>query len=153
MQAATNLKFSAVHSTFPSFLQAIKFANNMSLRRTLLMLLLVTASFLAKAEDPKRHEFVIHNFKTESGVILPEAHIVYGTYGHLNAAHDNAILLPSYYMSNLHGYEWLIKSKKAPAQVLDTSKSFLVTTELFGNGRSSSPSNTPEPSTARAFPS
>ena len=32
------------------------------------------------------HAYVIHDFKTESGVTLPEAKIVYGTYGHLNAA-------------------------------------------------------------------
>jgi len=32
------------------------------------------------------HEFVIDNFKTESGVTLPKARVVYGTYGRLNAA-------------------------------------------------------------------
>ena len=35
---------------------------------------------------------------------------------------------------------------------LDTSKLFLVATELFGNGRSSSPSNTPEPFHGPRFP-
>ena len=44
----------------------------------------------------ERREFVIANFKTESGVILPEARIVYGTFGHLNAAGNNAVLLPSH---------------------------------------------------------
>ena len=44
---------------------------------------------------PERHEFILHNFHTESGAILPEAHIVYGTYGTLNADRSNAILLPS----------------------------------------------------------
>ena len=38
------------------------------------------------AEKPEIHEFVIANFKTESGVTLPQARVVYGTYGHLNAA-------------------------------------------------------------------
>lgn len=107
---------------------------------------------LAKAADPVRHEFVLHNFKTESGVILPEAHLVYGTYGKLNAAHDNAILLPSHYMANLTGYGFLIKSPALPDGALDTAKLFLVTTELFGNGRSSSPSNTPEPFHGPRFP-
>ena len=106
----------------------------------------------APAPDPQQHEFVIHNFKTESGVVLPEARIIYGTYGTLNAAHDNAILLPSHYMANLHGYEWLIKSDKLPDAALDTTKVFLVTSELFGNGRSSSPSNTPEPFHGPRFP-
>src|SRR5262249_40724985 len=43
----------------------------------------------SKIEKPDIHEFVIANFKTESGVTLPQAKVVYGTYGHLNAARDN----------------------------------------------------------------
>lgn len=100
------------------------------------------------ADTAERHEFVISNFHTESGVTLPEAHVVYGTYGHLNAAKDNAVLLPSHYMANFHGYEWLI----GPGHVLDPSQLFLVATELFGNGRPSSPSNTPEPYHGPRFP-
>ena len=105
----------------------------------------------APASSPEaavRHEFVLKGFHTEGGVTLPEAHIVYGTYGHLNAARDNVVLLPSHYMANLRGYEWLIGADKA----LDPSSLFLVATELFGNGRSSSPSNTPEPFHGPRFP-
>ena len=46
--------------------------------------------------EPTEHTFILHNFHTESGVVLPEAKVVYGTYGHLNAAGDNAVLLPSH---------------------------------------------------------
>jgi homoserine O-acetyltransferase len=102
----------------------------------------------SKAEKGERHEFVMTNFHTESGVTLPQARIVYGTYGHLNAAKDNVILLPSHYMADFHGYEWLIGTDHA----LDPSKLFLVATELFGNGHSSSPSNTPEPYHGPRFP-
>jgi homoserine O-acetyltransferase len=101
-----------------------------------------------KAEAPERHEFVIRNFKTESGVTLPEARIVYGTYGHPSVARDNVVLLPSHYMANFQGYQWLIGKDKA----LDATKLFLVATELFGNGRSSSPSNMPEPYHGPRFP-
>lgn len=111
---------------------------------------MMTATTLAA--QPERHEFTLNNFKTESGVVLPQAHIVYGTYGKLNKNRDNAILLPSHYMAQLGGYEWLIKSDAAPDQVLDPSKLFLITTELFGNGRSSSPSNTPAPFDGPRFP-
>ena len=103
------------------------------------------------AKRPDRaihHTFVIEKFRTESGVTLPQARVVYGTYGHLNAARDNAILLPSHYMANHHGYEWLI----GPGKALDTARVFLVATELFGNGHSSSPSNTPEPFHGPRFP-
>jgi homoserine O-acetyltransferase/O-succinyltransferase len=93
-----------------------------------------------KAESPEVHEFVIANFHTESGVTLPQARVVYGTYGHLNAAKDNVV--------DRHGYGWLIGTDKA----LDTTKLLLVATELFGNGHSSSPSNTPEPHHGPRFP-
>src|SRR5215472_13363323 len=121
--------------------------------RPIFAALFVCSALLAQpaanpAGTPERHEFVIANFKTESGVTLPEARVVYGTYGHLNEARDNAVLLPSHYMANLRGYEWLIGADRA----LDASKLFLVTTELFGNGRSSSPSNTPEPFHGPRFP-
>ena len=101
-----------------------------------------------RIDHAEHHQFVIDNFKTESGVVLPKAIVVYGTYGHLNAAHDNAILLPSHYMATHHGYEWLI----GPGRALDTATMFLVATELFGNGHSSSPSNTPEPYHGPRFP-
>jgi homoserine O-acetyltransferase/O-succinyltransferase len=101
-----------------------------------------------RIDKPDIHEFVIKNFRTESGVVLPEARIVYGTYGHLNAARDNVVLLPSHYMADHTGYEWLIGADRA----LDPAKLFLVATELFGNGHSSSPSNTPEPFHGPRFP-
>jgi len=51
-------------------------------------------------------------------------------------------------MANMHGYAWLI----GPGKALDPSRQFLIATELFGNGRSSSPSNTPEPFHGPRFP-
>ncbi len=101
------------------------------------------------APDPAAvHEVVFTSFRTESGVVLPRARVVYGTYGRLNARRDNAVLLPSHYMATHRGYEWLI----GPGRALDTSQVFLVATELFGNGHSSSPSNTPEPFHGPRFP-
>jgi homoserine O-acetyltransferase len=106
------------------------------------------AEAAAELPEPTQHEFVIKNFKTESGTVLPEAHLVYGTYGALNAAGDNVILLPSHYMADMHGYGWLI----GPGKALDPGKYLLIMSELFGNGRSSSPSNTPEPFHGPRFP-
>jgi homoserine O-acetyltransferase len=112
------------------------------------LILIVAAARLVIAQGGTQHEFVIKDFRTESGVTLPQAKVVYGTYGQLNAAKDNVVLLPSHYMANFHGYEWLIGEGKA----LDSGSLFLVATELFGNGRSSSPSNTPEPFHGPRFP-
>jgi homoserine O-acetyltransferase len=58
------------------------------------------------------------------------------------------VLAPSHYMADHHGYDWLL----GPGQALDTSRYFVVTTEMFGNGHSSSPSNTPEPFHGPRFP-
>jgi homoserine O-acetyltransferase len=122
--------------------------------KTLIFLLVISHALLAQnatksgADEGERHEFAISNFRTESGVTLPQARIVYGTYGHLNAAKDNAVLLPSHYRADFHGYEWLI----GPGRALDTSQLFLVATEMFGSGHSSSPSNTAEPYHGPRFP-
>jgi homoserine O-acetyltransferase len=98
--------------------------------------------------EANQREFIIKNFRTENGVVLPEARVVYGTYGQLNAAKNNAVLLPSHFMADMHGYEWLI----GPRNALDPNELFLITSELFGNGRSSSPSNTAEPFHGPRFP-
>lgn len=129
----------------------------MVIRAVLAALLALAPAFAARAADapaaPHQNEatppvFVIRDFKLESGAVLPEARIRYATYGTLNAARDNAVLLPSHYMADSHGYEWLI----GPGKALDPAKYFLIATELFGNGNSSSPSNTPEPFHGPRFP-
>ncbi len=106
---------------------------------------------MTSAIEPVQGEFLTKDFKTESGVVLPETRITYGTYGTYgqpNAAGDNAVLLPSSYMAKFQGYQWLI----GPGKALDPSKLFVVSAEMFGNGRSSSPSNPPEPLYGPRFP-
>src|SRR5437762_7455278 len=119
-----------------------------------LIALALTLAAADAGEQPagtlERHELIIREFHTESGAVLPEARLVYTTLGKLNAAGDNAILLPSHYMASFTGYNWLIGH--APDRALDPARDFLVLTELFGNGRSSSPSNTPEPLHGPRFP-
>jgi homoserine O-acetyltransferase/O-succinyltransferase len=108
----------------------------------------VFAEEASKKPAPIPGAFTIETFRLESGVVLPRAVVIYGTYGTLNAAKDNAVLLPSHYMAQSDGYDWLVGEGRA----LDPRKHFLIMTELFGNGRSSSPSNTPEPFHGPRFP-
>jgi homoserine O-acetyltransferase/O-succinyltransferase len=96
----------------------------------------------------EHHVFEMARFTFESGQTLPATKIVYGTYGRLNAARDNAILLPSHFMADHHGYDWLI----GPDRALDPERYYLIATEMFGNGHTSSPSNTPEPFHGPRFP-
>ena len=124
-------------------------------RRRVMATALAAASTVATrpawADDEangRRRSFTIPDFRLENGAVLPRATVMYATWGKLNAAGDNAVLLPSHYMADATGYDWLI----GPDKALDPAKRFLVATELFGNGKSSSPSNTPEPHHGPRFP-
>jgi homoserine O-acetyltransferase/O-succinyltransferase len=88
--------------------------------KTLIFVILCRALMAQNSVAGERHEFIIANFRTESGVVLPQARIVYGTHGRLNADRSNAVLLPSHYMANFHGYEWLI----GPGKALDPRSCF-----------------------------
>src|SRR5262245_26330042 len=90
------------------------------------LLLAASPATAQRVDRAEHHAYVTTGFRTESGVVLPNVTIVYGTYGHLNAARDNAVLLPSHYMATHHGYEWLI----GPGRALDTTRLFLVATEM-----------------------
>jgi homoserine O-acetyltransferase/O-succinyltransferase len=73
----------------------------------------------------------------QSGDLLVNAKIVYGTLGKLNQARDNAIVMPTYYTGQHRSYLPLIGSGKA----LDPARYFIILPNMFGNGLSSSPSN------------
>ena len=92
--------------------------------------------------------FALGDFTLESGVVLPDAKLSYVTHGQLNAAKDNVILLPSFYAGDHHGYDFLIGEDLA----LNPEDYFIVATDMFQNGLSSSPSNTPPPFNGPNFP-
>ncbi len=80
----------------------------------------------------------------EGGTVLP-ARLRYATAGDPGAP---AVLLPSHYMADCTGYDWLV----GPGLAVDPARTFCIATELFGNGRSSSPSNQPPPHDGPRFP-
>ena len=83
-----------------------------------------------------------------SGVMLPSAKIAYKTYGRLNASGDNVILLPTFYTGTHKRNEGFFGSGRA----IDPNKHFIVSVNMFGNGLSSSPSNTSAPFDGPRFP-
>ena len=86
------------------------------------------------------------DFTLESGVVLPAAKLSYVTHGELKG--NNTILVPSAYLGDHHGFDFLIESGLA----LDPETYFIVATDMFQNGLSSSPSNTPPPFDGPNFP-
>ena len=91
--------------------------------------------------------FELKGFTTQSGATL-DVRLAYCVHGKLNAAKDNLILLPTYYSGRSENNDYLIGERMA----LDPRKYCIVVPNLFGNGVSSSPSNTPEPWSAANFP-
>src|SRR3954469_20711221 len=73
----------------------------------------------------------------QSGVVFPSMHLAYKTYGTLNARKDNVIVYPTSFSAQHYDTEWLIQR----GGVLDPDRYFIVIPNLFGNGLSSSPSN------------
>lgn len=102
-----------------------------------------------QSAHPPHHVFELGDFPLESGAVLRDATILYATHGQLNGDSSNAILVPSYYLGSHHSYDFLI----GPDRALDPSEHFVIVAEMFGSGRSSSPSNMPPPQSQADFPS
>jgi homoserine O-acetyltransferase len=88
-------------------------------------------------------DYEIYNFGTvtlANRAELPEARIAFKTHGTLNDQRDNAILFPTWFGGNHRDNEWII----GPGRALDSDRFFIIVTNNFCNGISSSPSNTLE---------
>ena len=88
------------------------------------------------------------DFTLQSGIVLPNARVSYETHGSLNGAGDNVIVYPTW-ATGRH-------AQNAPfigeGMALDPSKYFVVVPDMFCNGLSTSPSNTPPPFDGPRFP-
>lgn len=80
--------------------------------------------------------YSLGDFDLKIGEKIPNAHIAYKTFGDREKP---LIIYPSWYSGAIADNEWLIGEDKT----LSPKDYFIVITALFGNGQSSSPSNTP----------
>ncbi len=84
----------------------------------------------------------------QSGAMLRGARLSWKTHGTLSPARDNVIVYPTSYGAQHPDLEWLIGADG----VLDPTRWFIVIADMFGNGLSSSPSNTADyPSLVTVF--
>ena len=95
------------------------------------------------------HEyFELGDFPLIQGETLKDAKLAYRTHGTLSESKDNAILFPHMWSGTSKSMEIFI----GEGRPLDPSKYFIILPGQFGNGFSSSPSNTPPPHNMGAFP-
>lgn len=92
--------------------------------------------------------FELGSVVLQCGITLPDARLVYRTYGELNGERDNAVLMPTFFGG---GHEDTLPMM-APGRALDPGRFFVVVPNLLGGGLSSSPSNTAPPFDGPSFP-
>ena len=97
---------------------------------------------------PDYEVFELGDVQLQSGVTLRNAKLAYKTYGTISASRDNVILMPTFYGGQHSDTEALMGAGRA----LDPSRYFIVVPNMFGNGLSSSPSNSAPPCDRAAFP-
>lgn len=92
--------------------------------------------------------YELGDFELQSGMTIESAKLAYVTFGELNAEKSNAIVYPTWYSGFISDNFWLV----GDGMGLDPKKYFIIIPALFGNGESSSPSNTPKPRNGSRFP-
>ncbi len=92
--------------------------------------------------------FELRQVVLQCGLTLPQVKLAYKTYGELNATRDNVIVMPTFYGAQHAENETMM----AAWRTLDPKKYFIIVPNMFGNGLSSSPSNTPPPFDRAVFP-
>ncbi len=92
--------------------------------------------------------FSLGEVELRKGGRLPDARLAYKTYGALNDAGDNVVVMPTFYTGSHVRNEGFFGRGRA----IDPARHFIVSVNLFGNGLSSSPSNTAAPQDGPRFP-
>lgn len=93
--------------------------------------------------------FELGRVELQSGEAMIDAKIAYKTYGTLNEKGDNVVVLPTFYTGSHSRNEGFFGQGRA----IDPAHHYVVSINLFGNGISSSPSNTAFAQRGPCFPS
>ncbi len=92
--------------------------------------------------------FALGDIPLQSGEILRDAKLAYKTYGDPANAANGTVLMPTFY-TGTHGRN---EGFFGTGRGIDPSRHFIVSVNLFGNGLSTSPSNTVPAQHGAAFP-
>ncbi|MEQ8664267.1 MAG: alpha/beta fold hydrolase [Rhodospirillales bacterium] len=92
--------------------------------------------------------YALGDVELQSGETLRDAVLAYRTYGALNEARDNAVVIPTFYTGTLERNEAYFGAGRA----IDPARHFVVNVALFGNAESTSPSTASPPQDKSRFP-
>jgi homoserine O-acetyltransferase len=94
-------------------------------------------SCLASACGPGQQRARLGDLRLESGAVIHDCHLGYRTFGSLDAARSNAVLVLTWSM----GSSGDLVRQIGPGKLVDSARYFVIVADALGNGVSSSPSN------------
>jgi len=115
-----------------------------SFAKSLNLLLILPFAFAVPilAQQEGQQQFAeLGECKLESGHIIEDCRIGYRTFGKLNAAQDNAVLVPTWLYGRSEELASLFGNGFSAQNLVDTTRYFGIAIDSLGNGVSSSPSN------------
>ena len=102
------------------------------------IVLQIGASASSQAQSPPT-VVSLGTCRLEGGATIQDCRIAYRAFGRLNAARTNAVLIPTWLLGRSE--DWLpLLGRDA---YVDTTRFYTLVVDAFGDGHSSSPSNTP----------
>jgi homoserine O-acetyltransferase len=107
----------------------------------------------------QKHAFTTRDFKLQSGTVMPEVTIAYETYGTLAPDGRNALLLTHGYTSSQHmagrygenGAEGSWDGLVGPGKAIDTSRLYVVSSNMLGSSYGSTNPAFTNPATGKPY--
>ncbi len=116
----------------------------------LLVALAITPSMVV-AQDGVKQVAELGSCPLASGKAIEDCRVGYRTFGKLSAARDNVVIMPSWLNGRSEDLIGLFGVAASGKRLVDTSKFFGIAFDAFGDGVSSSPSNSSQ-QPGSAFP-
>lgn len=88
----------------------------------------------------------------DSGQIIEHCRVGYRTFGTLNAAGNNAVLMPSWLNGRTEDLLSFVGAQPSKTRLIDTTKYYAVLLDALADGVSSSPSNSDDDQKGASFP-
>ena len=103
--------------------------------------LLAVAAAPARGADGVQQIAELGRCVLTSGQVIEDCRVGYRTFGALDAARDNAVLMPTWLYGRSADLAVLFGDGSSPQHLVDTGRFFGIAIDALGNGVSSSPSN------------
>jgi homoserine O-acetyltransferase len=104
-------------------------------------IVLLAALLPARAEEGAQQFADLGRCTLDSGQTIEHCRVGYRTFGTLNAAGDNAVLMPTWLNGRTEDLLSLVGPAPSKTRLIDTTKYYAVLLDALGDGESSSPSN------------